>query len=209
MQYSFNQYTHLDAGPLQDSPGLDTVRPRIWHKHVSGDIINVLKPNCSSTVSEKTVCRTWIYNTRADVNTTSSSTACRTHALHTSYVYSTHCQQGNYLKMFSLYHIMQIVAHEHELPITKSSNCRYRIFRVQSFISRKAFFFTHHNSPDYNKMGLFSESAERPFVTYLKRGDMKHPHALNQSEAYLNVRCDKPKLRKTHQFHALGNTTLQ
>lgn len=100
MQYGFNQYTHLDAGLLQDSPGLYTIWPRLWHKHVSSDIINFLKPrqvNYSSVLSEETDCTPYrheyihgwcYYNSRPS----------RMYTLHTSYIYSIRCQQGNYLK---------------------------------------------------------------------------------------------------------------
>jgi len=92
---------------------------------------------------------------------------------------------------------MQIVAYKHALPITKSSNCRYEISRVQSSsVEKRIFFSSHHNPPEYEEMGLFSKSAARPFVTYLRRGDRRQLPALNQSEDYLHVRCNKPTLRR-------------
>lgn len=60
-------------------------------------------------------------------------------------------------------------------------------FRASS-VEKGIFFPSHHNPPDYEEMGLFSESAARPFVTYLRRGDRKQLPALNQNEAYLHVR---------------------
>jgi len=63
-------------------------------------------------------------------------------------------------------------------------------------VEKRIFFSSHHNPPEYEEMGLFSKSAARPFVTYLRRGDRRQLPALNQSEAYLHVRCSKPTLRR-------------
>lgn len=91
--------------------------------------------------------------------------------MYTSYIYSTHCQQGNYLKMFSLYHIMQIVAYKHELPITKSSNCRYIIFRVQSFISgKKDFFPLTSQSPRLWRDGIILQVCSETICDLLEEG---------------------------------------
>lgn len=105
-----------------------------------------------------------------DVITTPGLLEC-TLTLHTSCIYSIHCQQGNSLKMFSLYHIMQIVVYEHELLITKSSNCRYRTFRVQSFISGKGDFFSFTSqSPRLRRDGIILRVCSETICDLLEEG---------------------------------------
>ncbi len=104
---------------------------------------------------------------------------------------------------------MQIVAYEHKLPITKVLKLLLQNIQGSEIhsVEKGDFFSFTSQSPDYEEMGLFSESAARPFVTYLRRGDRKQLPALNQNEALSPCEVQQTHVDgKTVQFHVLNNS---
>ncbi len=136
-----------------------------------------------------------------------NSRPSRMYTLHTSYIYSIHCQQGNYLKMFSLYHIMQIVAYEHKLPITKFSNCPVQNIQGSELHQwKKGFFPLHITIPQTTKGWDILRVCSETICDLLEEGRQEAAPALNKVRLISVWGATNPRWGNTHQFHVLNNS---